>query len=86
MGDTNRMTEAHAAWIVSDPGIRGGKPCVRGTRISVAHILEVLSNGASRDDVLKAYPNLTREGFDAALAYAARAVDTELVYDLQVPA
>lgn len=80
------MTEAQEALIVSDPNIRDGKPCIRGTRISVAHILEVLANGATRDDVLKAYPNVTREGFDAALAYAAKLVNSERVWDVHIPA
>lgn len=59
-------------WIVSNPEILGGKPCVRGTRISVAHILELLSSGASPEEMLAQYPKLPREGLNAAISRAAR--------------
>jgi uncharacterized protein (DUF433 family) len=62
------MTE----WIVSSPGVLGGKPCVRGTRISVEHILELLAGGATREDILHALPQVTSDGLLAALQYAAR--------------
>lgn len=54
--------------IVSDPGILGGKPCIKRTRISVEIILELLASGASRDDILRAYPHLTAEQIMAALS------------------
>jgi uncharacterized protein (DUF433 family) len=58
-------------WIVSSPGILGGKPCVRGTRISVEHIMELLASGANRDDILRAHPQIAPDGLSAALQYAA---------------
>jgi uncharacterized protein (DUF433 family) len=59
-------------WIASSPGVLGGKPCIRGTRISVEHILELFASGAGREDILRAYPHVTAEGLLAALPYAAR--------------
>lgn len=72
------------AWIESKPGVLGGKPCLRGTRISVEFILELLASGAAPEDVLHSYPQITREGLEAALRYAARAMKN--VWDLKIPA
>ena len=74
------------AWIESKPSVLGGKPCVRGTRISVEFILELFASGASREDVLRSYPQVTPEGLAAALLYAARAMKNEVVWDLKIPA
>ncbi len=68
--------------IVSDAKILGGKPIIRGTRISVAFILQCLASGMTVDDVLKAYPHLTREGVLAAVSYAAQALDGETILPL----
>jgi uncharacterized protein (DUF433 family) len=57
--------------IVVDPAIRGGKPCVKGTRITVYDILEYLAGGMSEDDVLRDFPSLAREDIRAALEFAA---------------
>lgn len=73
-------------WIVASPGTLGGKPCVRGTRISVAFILELIAGGATRDSILEAYPQLSAEGLEAALRYAAAAVDHGTFWDLKVSA
>jgi uncharacterized protein (DUF433 family) len=61
-------------WIVSSPGVFDGKPYVRETRISVEHILELFASGAGREDILRAYPQVTAEGLMAALQYAARSL------------
>lgn len=53
------MERATFERITSNPGILGGKPCVKGTRISVEFLLELLASGASRADILKDYPHLT---------------------------
>ena len=58
-----------------DPAIRFGKPCVRGTRISVGDVLGYLAGGMSEDQVIGDFPQLTREDIRACLAYAARQVD-----------
>src|SRR5438552_16278853 len=54
-----------------DPTVRFGKPCIRGTRISVGDILEYLAGGMSEDQLLKEFPQLAIEDIRACLAYAA---------------
>ena len=54
-----------------DPAVRFGKPCVRGTRISVGDVLEYLAGGMSEDEILVDFPQLTRDDIRACLAYAA---------------
>jgi len=54
-----------------DPAVRFGKPCVRGTRISVGDVLEYLAGGMSEDEILADFPQLTRDDIRACLAYAA---------------
>lgn len=57
--------------IVCDPDILNGKPIVKGTRISVALILQCIASGMTREDILRGYPTLTKEGLDGALNFAA---------------
>jgi uncharacterized protein (DUF433 family) len=57
--------------ITLDPSVMGGKPCVRGLRVTVGMILGLLAAGRSRDEILEAYPYLEAEDFDHCLAYAA---------------
>jgi uncharacterized protein (DUF433 family) len=57
--------------ITVQPDKLGGKPCVRGLRISVADVLEYLASGMSIENVLSDFPDLTREDILACLAYAA---------------
>ncbi len=73
-------------WIVSNPGVLGGKPCITGTRVSVEHILDLFASGASSQDILLAHPQITEEGLAAALEYAARALRNEVVWDIKIPA
>ena len=65
--------------IVSDPEILNGKPIVRGTRISVALILQSIASGMTKEDILRGFPTLTREGLEAALDFAARQFQGEEV-------
>ncbi len=58
--------------IVSDPAILGGKPCIRGTRISVEFVRELVASGASRDDIAAAYPELTPDLVEEALSFTDR--------------
>lgn len=60
------------ARIVIDPGIRNGKPVIRGTRITVTDILEYLAGGMSEEEILADFPDLTAEDIRAALAFAAQ--------------
>jgi uncharacterized protein (DUF433 family) len=57
--------------ITMEPGKRGGKPCIRGLRITVYDVLEYLASGMSNADVLREFPYLTEEDIRACLAYAA---------------
>ena len=54
-----------------DPEIRFGKPCVRGTRITVGDVLSYLASGMSEADILADFPQLTRDDIRACLAFAA---------------
>ena len=65
--------------IVVNPKIIGGKPVIKGTRIPVYFILELIANGWSIDDILREYPHLTREDVLAAVRYAARVLREEVV-------
>ena len=57
--------------ITIEPGKRGGKPCIRRLRMTVSDVLDYLASGMSEDDVLRDFPDLTREDIRACLAYAA---------------
>ncbi len=63
--------------IHSDPAVLVGKPVVRGTRISVELILELMAAGWTEDKILEGYPRLTREGIRAAVQFAADMVTEE---------
>jgi uncharacterized protein (DUF433 family) len=57
--------------IFIDPEVRFGKPCVRGTRITVGDVLSYLASGMSEDEILADFPPLTRDDIRACLAFAA---------------
>jgi uncharacterized protein (DUF433 family) len=61
----------HIDRITHNPAVMGGKPCIRGLRVTVGTILGLLAAGKSRERILQAYPYLESEDLDAALAYAA---------------
>ena len=58
-------------YIVIDPQVRSGKPCIKGTRISVFDVLDYMAGGMEVDEILADFPQLTRESVRACLAYAA---------------
>jgi uncharacterized protein (DUF433 family) len=70
--------------IVSDPAILSGKPCIKGTRISVEFVLELIASGASRDDIEIAYPQLKSEDIEEALKYAAQTLSNELIMTAEI--
>lgn len=71
MGDFDRVTH--------DPNVMGGKPCLRGMRVTVGTVLGLLAAGRTTDEILAAYPYLERDDIQAALAYAAwRTQETEV--------
>lgn len=57
--------------ITQDPTVMGGRPCIRGMRVTVGTIVGLLAAGRSEAEILEAYPYLEREDIAAALAYAA---------------
>jgi uncharacterized protein (DUF433 family) len=57
--------------ITIEPGKRSGKPCIRGTRITVQDVLEYLGGGMTEDEILRDFSELTREDIKACLAFAA---------------
>ena len=57
--------------ITHDPAVMGGKPCIRGLRVTVGTILGLLASGDPRERILEAYPYLEPADLDEALAYAA---------------
>ena len=67
--------------ITHDPAVMGGRPCIRGMRVTVGTIVGLLASGRTQDDILRAYPYLEKEDFQAALEYAAwRAEEAELPF------
>lgn len=61
--------------ITFDPDVMGGKPCIRGMRVTVAMVLGLLAVGRSREEILDAYPYLEPADVEACLAYAAWRVE-----------
>jgi uncharacterized protein (DUF433 family) len=80
--EVSNMTLANR--IVVDPAILVGKPCVRGTRLSVDFLLGLLAQGWSEAEVLRNYPGLTHEDVLACLEYASQAIGQERVYSYRV--
>ena len=58
-------------YITIDPNKRGGKPCVRGLRITVYEVLEYLASDMTEDEILADFPDLTKEDLKACIAFAA---------------
>lgn len=61
--------------ITVEPGKRGGRPCIRGLRITVGDVLECLASGMSEDEILHDYPDLEREDIRAALVFATKKLE-----------
>jgi uncharacterized protein (DUF433 family) len=70
--------------IAYNPEILSGKPHILGTRLSIEFILELVASGATKDDMLSTYPQLTAEAIEEALKYAAQAVKNEILLDVKV--
>jgi uncharacterized protein (DUF433 family) len=69
--------------IVLDPAVLDGKPIVKGTRIAVALVVNLLAEGWTEVQVLENYPGLTRDDVAACLAYASARLQNERVYPLR---
>lgn len=65
--------------IAVDAAICGGKPCIRGTRMRVSDVLDLLASGASRQEILADYPYLEDDDISAALEFAARQSDRSII-------
>jgi uncharacterized protein (DUF433 family) len=74
------------ARIAAEPGKMGGKPVIRGRRVTPSMVLTMLANGASREAVLEAYPVLEPADIDACLLYAARVGELAAAEGLKVAA
>jgi uncharacterized protein (DUF433 family) len=68
--------------IFSHPDLRGGEPCIKGTRIPVSVIVASMAEGLTRQDILSQYPQLKDEDIRAALLYASESVHQESIYAL----
>lgn len=68
------------------PDVLSGKPKIRGTRISVEHVLERLGDGWSIDQLIDAYPHINRHQIQACMAYAADVLATDDVVDVPLSA
>ena len=66
--------------------ILSGKPHILGTRLSIVFILELFASVATKDEVIKSYPQLTAEAVEEALKYAAQSVKNEILLDVKVAA
>jgi uncharacterized protein (DUF433 family) len=74
------------ARIAAEPGKMGGKPVIRGRRVTPSMVLNMLANGATHEAVLEAYPVLEPEDIDACLLYAARLSEKAAAEGLTVAA
>lgn len=64
--------------ITSDPAILGGKPIIKGTRLSVEFVLEFMASGGSIKNFVQTYPHVTKEDVQEALLFAAGRVRNEI--------
>ena len=70
--------------IVVNPKIMGGKPTVKGTRITVEQVLKMLAQGLTTKEILKDYPHLSKDDVAAVLLYAAKVAGEEEIYPVTV--
>ena len=70
--------------ILVDPSVLTGKPVIKGTRLAVEFLIELLAERWTHEQILKSYPQLTEEDIEAALHYAAEVLKQEHVYPLPV--
>ncbi len=78
------MNELYDQQIISDPNILLGKSVIAGTRLSVELILDKLAAGETIEQLLEAHPRLTRDGIQAAMAYAAETLRSDVIYPVVV--
>lgn len=69
-------------YIVMNPLILGGKPCIKGTRMSVEFILELIESGASIADIVRAYTHVPEIGVKQAIQYATAQLKNDVVFEV----
>ncbi len=70
--------------IIIDPKILVGKPVIKGTRLAVEFIVELLAQGWAESEILRNYPGIEREDISACLAYATNLLKTEQIYPFEL--
>ncbi len=70
--------------IIVNPDILVGKPVIKGTRLAVEFVIDLLAQGLSEAEILRNYPGITQEDIKACLGYAAAALQAERVYPLDL--
>lgn len=70
--------------IIADPKVLAGKPVIKGTRLAVEFILDLLAEGWSEAEILQNYPRLTHEDIQACLSYAITLIKSEKVFPIKV--
>ena len=70
--------------IVADPKVLAGKPVIKGTRLAVEFILDLLAGGWSEAEILQNYPRLAHEDIQACLSYASALIKSEKVFPIKV--
>jgi len=70
--------------IVADPKVLAGKPVIKGTRLAVEFILDLLAGGWSESEILQNYPRLAHEDIQACLSYASALIKSEKVFPIKV--
>ncbi len=82
-----KENKGDASWqgrIVIDPAVVAGKPVVKGTRLSVEFVIDLLAQGWSQSEIQGNYPNLSADDIRACLAYARDVMGSEKIYPLGV--
>ena len=67
-----------------NPAILGGKPCVKGTRLSVQFLLELIASGATQSQIIEGYPQLHPDDVQQAIRFAAESLDHESVLEIEI--
>lgn len=70
--------------IVSSPDVLNGKPCVKGTRLSVEFIMELIASGATREQIVAKYPSLTLADVEQAIRFAAAALRQDVHWSTRI--
>ncbi len=76
------MKAIHEGWITLNKEVMMGKPCIKGTRITVELILQRLSEGETIEGLIEGYPHITKEGILACIDYARAIMKNEKVVEL----